>query len=47
MIDEPNVPEYFELVRQFRSNPTTTMIGRMQNIQRTAEHFAGAAVQII
>jgi hypothetical protein len=41
MIDEPNVPEYFELVRQFRSNPTTTMIGRMQNILRTAEHFAG------
>ena len=41
MIDEPNVPEYFELVRQFRSNPTTTMIGRMQNIQRTAEKFAG------
>ncbi len=41
MIDEANVPEYFELVRQFRANPATTMIGRMQNILRTAEHFAG------
>ncbi len=41
MIDEANVPEYFELVKQFRANPATTMIGRMQNIQRTAEHFAG------
>jgi len=41
MMDEANVPEYFELVRQFRTNPTTTMIGCMQNILRTAEHFAG------
>jgi hypothetical protein len=41
MMDESNVPEYFELVHQFRTNPTTTMIGRMQNILRTAEHFAG------
>ncbi len=41
MMDEFNAPEYFELVRQFRNNPATTMIGRMQNILRTAEHFAG------
>lgn len=41
MLDEPNVPEYFELVKQFRANPATTMIGRMQNILRTAEHFRG------
>ena len=41
MMDEANAPEYFELVHQFRNNPATTMIGRMQNILRTAEHFAG------
>lgn len=41
-LDDPLAPEYFELVRQWRANPTTTMIGRMQNILRTAEHFAGA-----
>ena len=40
-MDELDAPEYFELVGQFRSNPTTTMIGRMQNILRSAEHFAG------
>ncbi len=41
LMDDLNWPEYFELVHQFRTNPTTTMIGRMQNILATAETFAG------
>jgi hypothetical protein len=41
LMDDFAWPEYFELVQQFRKNPTTTMIGRMQNILRTAETFAG------